>query len=211
MVLLLLVHLDLGLIHYIYCYYVQGKWLIPGLIIFTFPLFYFIFFSGSMQFPYNPLTMRILSNTPPTSIASPSIQSQQQQPPSAGAPVAQQRVWQSLLSEQYETLSDSDDWELLIRVLRTARDICTDVYLLSPPPHPLPELSLLASKCDMLMEWCLLFWIWCYGAPWLLQGVLATAWDRALQNLLCSGRTHSAERLDEGLIRVLVEDEELNV
>uniref|UniRef100_A0A7N8Y6U8 Nuclear receptor corepressor 1 n=1 Tax=Mastacembelus armatus TaxID=205130 RepID=A0A7N8Y6U8_9TELE len=55
----------------------------------------------SMQFPYNPLTMRILSSTPPTSIASPSIQT--------GAPVAQQRVWQSLLSEQYETLSDSDD------------------------------------------------------------------------------------------------------
>lgn len=67
---------------------------------------------GSMQFPYNPLTMRILSNTPPTSIASPSIQNHQQQqpppPPAAGAPVAQQRVWQSLLSEQYETLSDSD-------------------------------------------------------------------------------------------------------
>lgn len=66
-----------------------------------------------MQFPYNPLTMRIMSNTPPTSIASPAIQSQQQQqqqqPPPAGAPVAQQRVWQSLLSEQYETLSDSDD------------------------------------------------------------------------------------------------------
>lgn len=67
-----------------------------------------------MQFPYNPLTMRILSSTPPTSIASPAIQSQQQQqqqqpPPQAGAPVAQQRVWQSLLSEQYETLSDSDD------------------------------------------------------------------------------------------------------
>uniref|UniRef100_A0A8C2WX91 Nuclear receptor corepressor 1 n=1 Tax=Cyclopterus lumpus TaxID=8103 RepID=A0A8C2WX91_CYCLU len=60
--------------------------------------------TGSMQFPYNPLTMRILSSTPPTS-----IQQQQQQPPPAGAPVAQQRVWQSLLSEQYETLSDSDD------------------------------------------------------------------------------------------------------
>ncbi|XP_028278365.1 nuclear receptor corepressor 1 isoform X2 [Parambassis ranga] len=65
--------------------------------------------TGPIQFPYNPLTMRILSNTPPTSIASPSIQSQQQQPPPAGAPVGQQRVWQSLLSEQYETLSDSDD------------------------------------------------------------------------------------------------------
>lgn len=65
-----------------------------------------------MQFPYNPLTMRMLSSTPPTSIASPSIQSQQQQPmPPGGAPVAQQRVWERepLLSEQYETLSDSDD------------------------------------------------------------------------------------------------------
>ncbi|XP_061753947.1 nuclear receptor corepressor 1 isoform X3 [Nerophis ophidion] len=64
--------------------------------------------AGSMQFPYNPLTMRIMSTTPPTSISSPSIQSQQQQPP-AGAHVGQQRVWQSLLSEQYEALSDSDD------------------------------------------------------------------------------------------------------
>ncbi|XP_024120705.1 nuclear receptor corepressor 1 isoform X1 [Oryzias melastigma] len=64
--------------------------------------------TGPMQFPCNPLTMRMLSNTPPTSMASPSIQSQQQQPqaPPAGG---QQRVWQSLLSEQYETLSDSDD------------------------------------------------------------------------------------------------------
>lgn len=69
--------------------------------------------TGSMQFPYNPLTMRILSNTPPTSISSPSIQSQQQQQqqaPSSGAPpVSQQCAWPSLLSEQYETLSDSDD------------------------------------------------------------------------------------------------------
>ncbi|XP_072230683.1 nuclear receptor corepressor 1 isoform X5 [Leuresthes tenuis] len=69
--------------------------------------------TGPMQFPYNPLTMRMLSNTPPNSMASPSIQNQQQQqqqqPPPGGAPVAQQRVWQSLLSEQYETLSDSDD------------------------------------------------------------------------------------------------------
>ncbi|XP_071382038.1 nuclear receptor corepressor 1 isoform X1 [Centroberyx affinis] len=67
--------------------------------------------AGSMQFPYNPLTMRMLSSTPPTSIASPSIQSQQQQQLQAGAPVAQQRVWERepLLSEQYETLSDSDD------------------------------------------------------------------------------------------------------
>ncbi|KAM4620805.1 LOW QUALITY PROTEIN: nuclear receptor corepressor 1 [Polymixia lowei] len=66
--------------------------------------------TGSMQFPYNPLTMRMLSSTPPTSMASPSLQSQQQPPP-AGAAVAQQRVWERepLLSEQYETLSDSDD------------------------------------------------------------------------------------------------------
>uniref|UniRef100_A0A669EZW4 Nuclear receptor corepressor 1 n=1 Tax=Oreochromis niloticus TaxID=8128 RepID=A0A669EZW4_ORENI len=66
--------------------------------------------TGPIQFPYNPLTMRILSNTPPTSIASPSIQSQQQQLQQnpAGAP-GQRREWQSLLSEQYETLSDSDD------------------------------------------------------------------------------------------------------
>ncbi|KAJ3589422.1 hypothetical protein NHX12_010267 [Muraenolepis orangiensis] len=69
--------------------------------------------TGSMQFPYNPLTMRM----PPTSIASPAIQSQQQQPlpppPPAGPTVQQQqqRVWERepLLSEQYETLSDSDD------------------------------------------------------------------------------------------------------
>ncbi|XP_012726673.2 nuclear receptor corepressor 1 isoform X1 [Fundulus heteroclitus] len=65
--------------------------------------------TGPMQFPYNPLTMRMMS-TPPTSMASPSIQSQQQQqqqpPPTAG----QQRMWQQpLLSAQYETLSDSDD------------------------------------------------------------------------------------------------------
>ena len=72
-----------------------------------------------MQFPYNPLTMRM----PPTSIASPAIQSQQQQqlaPPPPAGPTAQQqqqqqqqqqRVWERepLLSEQYETLSDSDD------------------------------------------------------------------------------------------------------
>ncbi|XP_051903662.1 nuclear receptor corepressor 1 isoform X1 [Hippocampus zosterae] len=67
--------------------------------------------AGSMQFPYNPLTMRIMSSTPPTSISSPSIQSQQQpqQPPPTGAPVGQQRVWPPLMSEQYEALSDSDD------------------------------------------------------------------------------------------------------
>lgn len=59
-----------------------------------------------MQFPYNPLTMRMLSSTPPSSI-------QAQQPPPGGplGPQQQQRVWERepLLSEQYETLSDSDD------------------------------------------------------------------------------------------------------
>lgn len=63
-----------------------------------------------MQFPYNPLTMRMLSSTPPTSMASPSMQAQQ---PPPGGPLGsqQQRVWERepLLSEQYETLSDSDD------------------------------------------------------------------------------------------------------
>lgn len=65
--------------------------------------------TGSMQFPYNPLTMRMLSSTPPTSMASPSIQAQQ--PLTAGTPATQQRMWERepLLSEQYETLSDSDD------------------------------------------------------------------------------------------------------
>uniref|UniRef100_A0A3P9NJB4 Nuclear receptor corepressor 1 n=1 Tax=Poecilia reticulata TaxID=8081 RepID=A0A3P9NJB4_POERE len=64
--------------------------------------------TGPMPFPYNPLT---LMSTPPTSMASASIQSQQQQQQQQQPPPArgQQRVWQSLLSEQYETLSDSDD------------------------------------------------------------------------------------------------------
>ncbi len=71
--------------------------------------------SGSMQFPYNPLTMRMLSSTPPTSMAcpSPSMQSQQQPQGGASGPVASTRAWEReppLLSEQYETLSDSDDW-----------------------------------------------------------------------------------------------------
>ncbi|KAJ8266327.1 hypothetical protein GJAV_G00129140 [Gymnothorax javanicus] len=64
--------------------------------------------TGSMQFPYNPLTMRMLSSTPPSSMASPSAL----QPQQPGA-VPQPRVWERepepLLSEQYETLSDSDD------------------------------------------------------------------------------------------------------
>lgn len=86
-----------------------------------------------MQFPYNPLTMRILNNTPPTSIASPAIQSQQQQQPTpTAAPVGQQRVWQSLLSEQYETLSDSDDWALLIQSSVTRRRSRLCLLMLEP-------------------------------------------------------------------------------
>ncbi|KAL0994417.1 hypothetical protein UPYG_G00121940 [Umbra pygmaea] len=68
--------------------------------------------TGSMQFAYNPLTMRMLNTTPPSSMASPSMQAQQ--PPPGGPPGTQQqqqRVWERepLLSEKYETLSDSDD------------------------------------------------------------------------------------------------------
>lgn len=71
-----------------------------------------------MQFPYNPLTMRMLSSTPPTSMAcpSPSMQSQQQTQGGTPGPVAPTRAWEReppLLSEQYETLSDSDDWARL--------------------------------------------------------------------------------------------------
>lgn len=99
--------------------------------------FFLLFTLGSMQFPYNPLTMRILSSTPPTSIASPSIQSQQQQPLTAGAPMVQQRVWERepLLSEQYETLSDSDDWALL------ATALCWG-WSVHPPHLPPPKTSL---------------------------------------------------------------------
>ncbi|XP_029467150.1 nuclear receptor corepressor 1 isoform X5 [Rhinatrema bivittatum] len=63
--------------------------------------------TGSTQFPYNPLTMQMLSSTPPTSIACvpPSM--------SQAASHQQSRIWDRepapLLSEQYETLSDSDD------------------------------------------------------------------------------------------------------
>lgn len=67
--------------------------------------------TGSMQFPYNPLTMRMLSSTPPNSMACPSPSMQSQQQPQGG-PVAPTRSWEReppLLSEQYETLSDSDD------------------------------------------------------------------------------------------------------
>lgn len=67
--------------------------------------------TGSTQF-YNPLTMRMLSNTPPTSMACapPSIQAQ---PASLQQSLQQNRMWDRepapLLSAQYETLSDSDD------------------------------------------------------------------------------------------------------
>lgn len=63
--------------------------------------------TGSTQFPYNPLTIRMLSSTPPTPIAcAPSAITQ-------AAPHQQSRIWERepapLLSAQYETLSDSDD------------------------------------------------------------------------------------------------------
>uniref|UniRef100_A0A250Y8D1 Nuclear receptor corepressor 1 n=3 Tax=Castor canadensis TaxID=51338 RepID=A0A250Y8D1_CASCN len=63
--------------------------------------------TGSTQFPYNPLTMRMLSSTPPTPIAcAPSAVNQ-------ATPHQQNRIWERepapLLSAQYETLSDSDD------------------------------------------------------------------------------------------------------
>ncbi|XP_051024345.1 nuclear receptor corepressor 1 isoform X7 [Acomys russatus] len=63
--------------------------------------------TGSTQFPYNPLTIRMLSSTPPTPIAcAPSAINQ-------AAPHQQNRIWERepapLLSAQYETLSDSDD------------------------------------------------------------------------------------------------------
>lgn len=63
--------------------------------------------TGSTQFPYNPLTIRMLSSTPPTQIAcAPSAITQ-------AAPHQQNRIWERepapLLSAQYETLSDSDD------------------------------------------------------------------------------------------------------
>ncbi|XP_053130985.1 nuclear receptor corepressor 1 isoform X7 [Hemicordylus capensis] len=63
--------------------------------------------TGSTQFPYNPLTMRMLSSTPPTSITC--------APPAASQASSHQssRIWERepapLLSAQYETLSDSDE------------------------------------------------------------------------------------------------------
>ncbi|XP_037021993.1 nuclear receptor corepressor 1 isoform X9 [Artibeus jamaicensis] len=63
--------------------------------------------TGSTQFPYNPLTMRMLSSTPPTPIACTSSSV------NPAAPHQQNRIWERepapLLSAQYETLSDSDD------------------------------------------------------------------------------------------------------
>ncbi|KAM5309642.1 nuclear receptor corepressor 1 isoform 12-T12 [Glossophaga mutica] len=63
--------------------------------------------TGSTQFPYNPLTMRMLSSTPPTPIACASSSV------NPAAPHQQNRIWERepapLLSAQYETLSDSDD------------------------------------------------------------------------------------------------------
>ncbi|XP_074046128.1 LOW QUALITY PROTEIN: nuclear receptor corepressor 1-like [Macrotis lagotis] len=63
--------------------------------------------TGSTQFPFNPLTMRMPSGTPPTSIAcAPSSASQ-------AAAHPPNRIWERepapLLSSQYETLSDSDE------------------------------------------------------------------------------------------------------
>ncbi|XP_053130830.1 nuclear receptor corepressor 1-like isoform X2 [Hemicordylus capensis] len=63
--------------------------------------------TGSTQFPYNPLTMRMLSSTPPTSITC--------APPAVSQASSHQssRIWERepapLLSAQYETLSDSDE------------------------------------------------------------------------------------------------------
>ncbi|KAK1331713.1 hypothetical protein QTO34_009687 [Cnephaeus nilssonii] len=63
--------------------------------------------TGSTQFPYNPLTMRMLSSTPPTPIACAAASV------NPAAPHQQNRIWERepapLLSAQYETLSDSDD------------------------------------------------------------------------------------------------------
>uniref|UniRef100_A0A8C5QVM5 Nuclear receptor corepressor 1 n=1 Tax=Leptobrachium leishanense TaxID=445787 RepID=A0A8C5QVM5_9ANUR len=63
--------------------------------------------TGSTQFPYNPLTMGMLSSTPPSSMScAPSSMTQ-------STAHQQSRIWERepapLLSSQYETLSDSDD------------------------------------------------------------------------------------------------------
>ncbi|KAM8814176.1 nuclear receptor corepressor 1 [Rhynchonycteris naso] len=66
--------------------------------------------TGSTQFPYNPLTMRMLSSTPPTPMACAPAAPASVNP---AAPHQQNRIWERepapLLSAQYETLSDSDD------------------------------------------------------------------------------------------------------
>ncbi|KAM9045743.1 nuclear receptor corepressor 1 isoform 13-T16 [Megaptera novaeangliae] len=67
--------------------------------------------TGSTQFPYNPLTMRMLSGTPPAPVACAPVACA---PASASpaAPHQPSRIWDRepapLLSAQYETLSDSD-------------------------------------------------------------------------------------------------------
>ncbi|XP_069459534.1 nuclear receptor corepressor 1 isoform X6 [Ovis canadensis] len=62
--------------------------------------------TGSTQFPYNPLTMRMLSSTPPAPVCTPTSAN-------PAAPHQPSRIWERepapLLSAQYETLSDSDD------------------------------------------------------------------------------------------------------
>ncbi|XP_059991326.1 nuclear receptor corepressor 1 isoform X7 [Lagenorhynchus albirostris] len=62
--------------------------------------------TGSTQFPYNPLTMRMLSSTPPAPVACAPASA------SPAAPHQPSRIWDRepapLLSAQYETLSDSD-------------------------------------------------------------------------------------------------------
>ncbi|XP_059938950.1 nuclear receptor corepressor 1 isoform X5 [Mesoplodon densirostris] len=67
--------------------------------------------TGSTQFPYNPLTMRMLSSTPPAPVACAPVACA---PTSASPATPHQpsRIWDRepapLLSAQYETLSDSD-------------------------------------------------------------------------------------------------------
>ncbi|KAG8450414.1 hypothetical protein GDO86_002901 [Hymenochirus boettgeri] len=63
--------------------------------------------TGSTQFPYNPLTMGMLNSTPPASMScAPTSMTQT-------SAHQQSRIWERepapLLSEQYETLSDSDE------------------------------------------------------------------------------------------------------
>lgn len=63
--------------------------------------------TGSTAFPYNPLTIRMM-NVAPTSIACapPTMGQASSHPP----PRTWEREPAPLLSSQYETLSDSDDW-----------------------------------------------------------------------------------------------------